>query len=187
MGSLQPMIALMNKLAKVRSYLQTQLSEELCKLMTDHKSYIEVLDSIELLVSIVDMTFSLPYKHEDHLPAITFIDVQLEQINLNASFAREQDRLEMIRTLHAARVESGNGKTMDLRLLFNQVGGIFKPDEEVTKEDRSLQAALSAEVHRPNYENLGAAAQDRSAPKKNSESRSPRSGYQNIDELTQLI
>jgi hypothetical protein len=39
-------IALMNKLAKMKSHVRAQLSEELCKLnkfvMTDHKSYIEV-------------------------------------------------------------------------------------------------------------------------------------------------
>ncbi len=48
-------ISLMNKLAKVKSYLQTQLSEELCKPMTDHKSYIEVRNAIELLVSMFKM------------------------------------------------------------------------------------------------------------------------------------
>jgi hypothetical protein len=30
-------IALMNKLAKVKSHLRAQLSEEICKAMTDHK------------------------------------------------------------------------------------------------------------------------------------------------------
>ncbi len=44
----------------------------------------------------------------------------------------------MIPILHAARVESGNEKTLDLELLFNQVGGIFKPDEEAKEEDRTL-------------------------------------------------
>ena len=86
----------MNKLAKVKSHLRAQLSEKLCKPMTDHKSYIEVQDSIELLVSMVEMTYCLPYKYEDHATAIMFIDAQLEKINLHASFAREQDRLEMI-------------------------------------------------------------------------------------------
>jgi hypothetical protein len=35
-------IAPMNKLAKVKSDLRAQLSEELCKPMTDHNSYVEV-------------------------------------------------------------------------------------------------------------------------------------------------
>ncbi len=52
-------IALMNKLARVKSHLQAQLSAELCKLMTDHKSYIEVRDSTELLVSMIEMTYGL--------------------------------------------------------------------------------------------------------------------------------
>ncbi len=36
----------------------------------------------------------------------------------------------MIRILHAARVESGNGKMLDLELLLNQVGGIFNQDTD---------------------------------------------------------
>ncbi len=48
----------------------------------------------------------------------------------------------MIRILHAAREESENGKVLDLELLLNQVGGVFKPDQEGTKEDVTLQAAL---------------------------------------------
>ena len=62
----------------------------------DHRSYIEVRDSIELIVSMVEMTHGLQYKYEDHTTAIMFIDAQLEKINPHASFAREQDRLEMI-------------------------------------------------------------------------------------------
>ena len=110
--------------------------------MTDHKSYIKVRDSIQLLVSMVEMTYGLPYKHEDHTTAIMSIDAQLEKINSQASFAKEQDRLEMIRILLAALVESGNRKKLDLELLFNQVGEIFKPDEEATEEDGLLHAAV---------------------------------------------
>ncbi len=72
----------------------------------------------------------------------------------------------MIRILHAARVESGNKKKLDLELLLNQVGGIFKPDEEATEEDGNLQAALSDQVRKPSYKNRGAAAQGRTVPKK---------------------
>ncbi len=77
---------------------------------------------------MVKMTYCLQYKHKDHTTAIIFIDAQLEKINSQVSFAKEQDRLEMIRKLHAARMESGNGKKLDLELLFNQIRGIFKPD-----------------------------------------------------------
>ena len=84
---------------------------------------------------MIEMTYCLPYKYEDHTTAIKFIDAQLEKINSHASFAREQDWLEMIRILQPARVESGNGKVLDLELLLNQVGGIFKPDKEGTEED----------------------------------------------------
>ena len=58
----------------------------------------------------------------------------------------------MKRVLHAARVESGNGKSLDLELLLNQIGGKFKPDEEAPENYESLQAALSAQVQWTNYE-----------------------------------
>jgi hypothetical protein len=45
---------------------------------------------------MVNMTYGLPYKYEDHTTAIMFIDAQLEKINAHASFAREQDLLKMI-------------------------------------------------------------------------------------------
>ena len=67
----------------------------------------------------------------------------------------------MIRVLHAARVEAGNGKDLDMEILRNQVGGIFKPKEEAASNEDSLQAALYANVQRLNYESRGMTAQDR--------------------------
>ena len=61
---------------------------------------------IELIISMVEMAHGLPYKDEDHTTAIQFIDAQLERINSQAAFGREHERLEMIRVLHAARVEA---------------------------------------------------------------------------------
>ena len=34
--------------------------------MTDHKSYVEVRDSIELIVSMIEMIYCLQYIYEDH-------------------------------------------------------------------------------------------------------------------------
>ena len=70
---------------------------------------------------MIEMIYCLQYKYEDHTTAILFIDAQLERINAHASFAREEDRLKMIRILHSARVESGGGKILDLEILLNQV------------------------------------------------------------------
>ena len=109
-------ISLMNKLYKINT-LRSQLNDELCKPITDHKSFVEVRDNIELLSSMVEMAHGLPYKLEDHTTAIKFNDAQLEKINSQAVFGREQDRLEMIRVLHAARVEAGNGKDLDMEFL----------------------------------------------------------------------
>ena len=85
---------------------------------------------------MVEMANCLPYKHDNHATAINLIDAQSEKINSQVTFAREQDRLEMIRVLHAAHVESGNGKILDLEFLLNQIGGAFKPDEEAPEDDR---------------------------------------------------
>ena len=76
---------------------------------------------------MVKMAYGLPFKHDDHTTAINLINAQLEKINAQKVFAREKDGLEMIIILHAARVDSGNGETLDLELLLNQIGGIFKP------------------------------------------------------------
>ena len=88
-------IVYMNKLYKIKSTLRSQLSDELCKPITDHKLFVEIRDSIKLLISMVEMAYGLQYKHDDHPTAIQFIDAQLEKINSQAVFGREQDRLEM--------------------------------------------------------------------------------------------
>ena len=70
---------------------------------------------------MVEMAHGLQYKEEDHTTAIQFINAQLEKINSQAVFGREQDRLEMIRILHAARVDAGNGRDLDMEILLNQL------------------------------------------------------------------
>ncbi len=84
-------------------------------------------------------------------------------------------------------MESGNGKKLDLELLFNQIGGIFKHDKKTPEEDSLLQAALSAQVCKADYENRGAAAQDHIKPKKNQDSKPPKSGSLDIAKFTQLV
>ena len=53
------------------------------------QSFIEIRDTIELLVSMVKMAYGLQYKHEDHTTAINLIDEQLEKINSQVPLARE--------------------------------------------------------------------------------------------------
>ncbi len=55
----------------------------------------------------------------------------------------------MIRILRAARMESWNGKKLDLELLLNQIKGIFKPDEEAQEEDCSLHRLWPAPAKPP--------------------------------------
>ncbi len=47
----------------------------------------------------------------------------------------------MIQIRHAALVESGNGKTLDLEQLWNQEGVIIKSDEEATKNKLYLTSS----------------------------------------------
>jgi hypothetical protein len=91
---------------------------------------------------MADMAYGLPYKYEDHTTALQLIGAQSEQINSQANFAREQDQLEVIRSLHAAHVQAGNGHDLDLELLLNQLGGNFKPEDEAPDEDCTLQTAV---------------------------------------------
>ncbi len=93
----------------------------------------------------------------------------------------------MIQILHSARVESCDGKILDLEMLLNQVGGIFKPEDESLDDDTTLQAALSAQVHKTNYENRGAAMQDRPVPKRNSDPRNQLPEPLECDKLYQLV
>ncbi len=44
---------------------------------------------------MVNMAYGLPYKHDNHTTAINLNDVQLGKINLQVTFAKEQDILEM--------------------------------------------------------------------------------------------
>jgi hypothetical protein len=84
---------------------------------------------MKLIISMIEMAYGLPYKHDNRTAAINSINVQLEKVDLQITFAKEQDRLEMIRILHAARVESGSSKTLELEILLNQIGVIFIPDD----------------------------------------------------------
>ena len=78
--------AFMNKVYKIKSTLRSQLNTEFCKPITDHKSFVEIQDNIELLVSMVEMAYGLPYKHDNHTTATNLIiNAQLENINARPS------------------------------------------------------------------------------------------------------
>ena len=94
----------------------------------------------------------------------------------------------MTRVLHAvARVESDNGKDLDMEILLNLIDGIFKPEDEAAGDETSLQAALTVQVRRTNYENRGMATQERKAPKKNSDTRSPKQSVSDFSKLMQVV
>ena len=58
----------------------------------------------------------------------------------------------MMRILNAKRVEYSNEKEPDLELLLNRICNVFNPKEEEALADNYLQAALSAQVYKSNYE-----------------------------------
>ena len=84
-------------------------------------------------------------------------------------------------------MEAGNGKDLDMEILLNQVGGIFKAEEETANNEDSLQAALSANVQRQNYANRGRAAQDQRGPKKSPDQRPPKYPASEIARLVQAV
>ena len=101
---------------------------------------------------MTEMANVLPYKHEDSTTAVNLVDAQLELDSVQAPFAREKKRFEVMRILNAKRVEYSKGKTLDLELLLNRTGSVFKPYGEEPLEDDSLQAALLAQVRKSNYD-----------------------------------
>ncbi len=58
-------IILQNRLAKVKSGLRSQVSEEMAKPIYNNTTFIEARNNIKTLVSMVEMACGLPYKHED--------------------------------------------------------------------------------------------------------------------------
>ena len=45
------------------------------------------------------------------------------------------------------RVEYSKGKVLDLELLLNRIGSVFKPIEDETPEEEFLQAGVVAAAH----------------------------------------
>ncbi len=64
----------------------------------------------------------------------------------------------MIRILHAARVQSGNGKMLDLELLLNQVGGIFKPNGGYGRR-REFASSTIGSSSQPELSELGSSCE----------------------------
>jgi hypothetical protein len=178
-------ITLQNRLSKVKSGLHSQLSEEISKPIYNNATSIEIRNNIEILVSMVEMAYGLPYKHEDSTVAINIVNAQLELDLSQAPFAKEQERFEMMRILNDERVEYSKGKVLDLELLLNRIGSVFKPIEDETQEDESLQAALSAQVRKNVYK--GTQGRDRGGPKQNPNPRPDRAESESDSKLIRLI
>ena len=104
----------------------------------------------------------MAYKHEDSTVAINIINAHLELDLSQAPFAKDQEMFEMMRILNDERVEYSKGKVLELELLLNRIGSVFKPVEDDTPEDKSLQAALSAQVRKNEYR--GTHGKDRGGP-----------------------
>ena len=178
-------IILQNRLAKVKSSLCSQLSEEIAKPIYNNTPFIEACNNIETLVSMVEMAYGLPYKHEDPTVSINLVDAQLEQDLSQLPFAREQDRFEMMRIMNEERVEYSKGKTLDLELILNRISSIFKPIEAETPEEDSLQAALTAQVSRNEYKGLQ--GEDWGWPKPNNNSKPDHAEKESESKITRLI
>ena len=126
----------------------------------------------------------MPYKHDDSTVAINIVDEQLELDLSQAPFAKEQERFEMMRILNDQRVEYSKVEVLDLELLLNRIGSVFKPVEEETPDEESLQAALSAQVRKNEYK--GMQGKDR-GPKQNTNPRPDRAESESDSKLIRLI
>jgi hypothetical protein len=149
----------------VKSSLLSQLSVEIAKLIYNSTTFIEARNNIETLVSImmVEMAYGLPYQHEDSTVAINLVDAQLERDLSQSPFARDQGLFEMIRILNEERVEYSKGKQPNLEQLLNKIRSIFKLIEEEALEDEALQAALTAQIRKSEYQ--GTQAKNLTSPK----------------------
>jgi hypothetical protein len=109
----------------------------------------------------------------------------LEQDLSQSPFARDQDRFEMMRILNEERIEYSKWKSLDLELLLNRIGSIFKPIEEEAPEHESLQTALTAQIHKSKYK--GTQAKNSSGPKQVQNSRPKLVKQESDSRLTKLI
>ena len=134
---------------------------------------------------MVEMAQGLPYKHEDSTVAINLVDAQLELDLSQAPFAKDHERFEMMQILNDERVEYSKGKVLDLELLLNRIGSVFKPVEDDTLDEESLQAALSAQVRKNEYKCMQ--GKDRGGPKQNTNPRPDRAESESDSKLIRLI
>ena len=100
---------------------------EISKRIYNNATFIDAQNIIELLVSMVEMAYDLPYKHEDFTITINLVDAQLELGVSQSPFAREKERFKMMRILNDERVEYSKGETQDFELLLNRIGRVLRP------------------------------------------------------------
>ncbi len=77
------------------------------------------------------------------------------------------------------------GSCLDLEQLLKKIGCIFKPIEEEAQEDENLQAALTAQISKSEYQ--GTQAKNRNCPKHVQNSRPEREEHESDSRLTRLI
>ena len=79
-------------------------------------------------------------------------------------------------------MEYSKGKSPDLEQLLNKIGSIFKPIEEEAPEDETLQAALTAQFRKSEFQ--GTQAKNRTGPKYIQNSRPERAEQESDSRLT---
>jgi hypothetical protein len=78
-----------------------------------------------------------------------------------------------------------HGKTLDLELLLNRIGSIFRLFEGEALEDETLQAALTSQISKSKYK--GTQAKNQTCPKHVQNSRPNRAEQESNSRLTKLI
>ncbi len=67
----------------MKSSLSSQLSDEITKPIYNNATFIEARNNIETLVSMVEMAYDLPYKHEDSTITINLVMLNWSRTFLN--------------------------------------------------------------------------------------------------------
>ena len=106
----------------MKSSLRAQLAEEIAKPFNNNATFIESRNNIEILVSMTEMAFGLPYKHGHSTVVVNLVNAQLERDFVQSPFALEQELFELMRALSDIRVKYSKGNKLDLEILLNRIG-----------------------------------------------------------------
>ena len=70
---------------------------------------------------MIEDAFGLPFKSEDSMTAINFMDAQIEAVESSMPFASKSDRMGFTRSLHELKLEYETKGNLDLGQTFDEL------------------------------------------------------------------